>query len=402
MTTMLEQLQRDLFWKVRADPAPRRRRALAPRAHAFPYFVPVGSPLGREVVVGGEPQADVRLEQLPRAWPTTRASAEAAKQAVDRYGTGCTGSRLMNGTLDLHLELEAELADWMQREAALVFTAGYLANLATIATLCGPDDVIVTDAKNHASIEDGAQLSGAQVVRVRHNDLDQLEAKLGRLAQDGRATLVVWDSVFSMEGDLVDLPRLLEISRAAGRAHAHRRGALARAVRAGRWRDELGLDPGADLVMGTFSKSLASCGGVIAGDADVIEHLRIHARPFVFTASAVPAAVGAAQEAVRICRARAVAPRADHRARDRAWPTGSARSATTSRSVGARSSPSACRDEWQATLAWRALFEAGVYVNVGVYPAVPRGEALLRLSTTSTHEPADVDRCLETFAQVVP
>ena len=209
----------------------------------------------------------------------------------------------MNGTLDLHLELEAELADWMQREAALVFTAGYLANLATIATLCGPEDVIVTDAKNHASIEDGAALSGARVARVRHNDLDQLEAKLGRLAQDGRAALVVWDSVFSMEGDVVDLSRLLAISRAAGA-----RTLVDEAHSLGLFGPDggglsVGLDPGADLVMGTFSKSLASCGGVIAGDTDVIEHLRIHARPFVFTASAVPAAVGAAQEALRICRA---------------------------------------------------------------------------------------------------
>ncbi len=138
----------------------------ASRASAFPYFVPVGSPLGRQVVVDGAPRLMfgsnnyLGLADDPRV-------AEASRRAIDRFGTGCTGSRLMNGTLELHLELEADLADWMQREAALVFTAGYLANLATIATLCGPEDVIVTDAKNHASIEDGAQLSGAQVVRVR-------------------------------------------------------------------------------------------------------------------------------------------------------------------------------------------------------------------------------------------
>ena len=289
--------------------------------------MPVGSPLGREVVVDGEPKLMfgsnnyLGLADDPRV-------AEAARAAVDRYGTGCTGSRLMNGTLDLHLELEHELADWMQREAALVFTAGYLANLATHR-----DAVRARGRDRHRRQEPRvdrgrrAAVGRARVVRVRHNDLDQLAAKLGRLAQDGRA-MVVWDSVFSMEGDVVDLPTAARGQPRRGRPHAHRRGALARAcsgpTAAG---VAVGLDPAADLVMGTFSKSLASCGGVIAGDRDVIEHLRIHARPFVFTASAVPAAVGAAQAAVRICGRRAVARRA-RRSRSRPGsPTGSARSA---------------------------------------------------------------------------
>jgi 8-amino-7-oxononanoate synthase len=396
--TLLEQLQRDLFWKVRADPR-RADVALASRAHAFPYFVPVGSPLGREVVVAGEPKLMfgsnnyLGLADDPRV-------AEAACRSVEVYGSGCTGSRLMNGTLELHLELEQELADWMQREAALVFSAGYLANLATIATLCGPEDVIVTDAKNHASIEDGAQLSGARVVRVRHNDLDQLEAKLARLAQDGRAALVVWDTVFSMEGDVVDLPRLLAISRAAGA-----RTLIDEAHSLGLFGPDgggmsIGQDPPADLVMGTFSKSLASCGGVIAGDTDVIEHLRIHARPFVFTASAVPAAIGAAQAALRICRAEPW--RAEQtialatRLADGLRGVGGDVSFGGGAIVAVR-----MPDEWQATLAWKALFDAGIYVNVGVFPAVPRGDALLRLSTTSEHLPEDVDRCVETFERVV-
>lgn len=398
VSTLADLLARDLFWKVRADPR-RGDLELATRAGAFPYFVPVGSPLGREVVVAGERKLMfgsnnyLGLADDPRV-------ARAAREAVDRYGTGCTGSRLMNGTLELHLELEAELASWMQREAALVFTAGYLANLATLSTLCGPEDLIVGDAKNHASIEDGARLSGARVLTVRHGDLDQLEAKLARLAAGGRAALVVWDSVFSMEGDVVDLARLLDICRAAGARtlidEAHSLG-LFGPEGAGMC---AGLDPGADLVMGTFSKSLASCGGVIAGDRDVIEFLRVHARPFVFTASAVPAAVAAAREAVRICRAEPWrGPRTIElatRLADGLRALGQDVSFGGSAIVGVR-----MRDEWHASLAWRALFEAGVYVNVGVFPAVPRGEALLRLSTTSVHEEADVDRCVETFARVV-
>ena len=216
MTALTDLLGRDLFGKVRFD-ARRADVALATRADVFPYFLPVGSALGREVIVDGAPKLMfgsnnyLGLADDPRV-------AEAAQRAVAEYGTGCTGSRLMNGTLELHLALEAELADWMQRDAALVFTAGYLANLAAISTLCGPEDVIVTDAKNHASIADGARLSGARLVSVRHNDLDQLENKLARLASEGRATLVVWDSVFSMEGDLVDVERLVAVSRAAARA----------------------------------------------------------------------------------------------------------------------------------------------------------------------------------------
>ena len=209
--TVAELARRDPFWKVRADP----RRAdleLGTRADVVPYFVPVGSPLGREVVVDGAPRLMfgsnnyLGLADDPRVM-------EAARSAVDRYGSGCTGSRLMNGTLELHLELEDALARWMRRDAALVFSAGYLANLATLATLCDPDDVIVGDARNHASIEDGARLSGARTVTVRHDDLDQLETKLRRL---DAPTMVVWDSVFSMEGDGENAPAVHEQARKSG------------------------------------------------------------------------------------------------------------------------------------------------------------------------------------------
>jgi 8-amino-7-oxononanoate synthase len=304
----------------------------------------------------------------------------------------------MNGTLELHLELEDALARWMRRDAALVFTAGYLANLATLATLCGPDDVIVGDARNHASIEDGARLSGARTITVRHGDLEQLRAKLGRLAAP---TMVVWDSVFSMEGDAVDAERLGRVAREAGARtlldEAHSLGVLGpdgAGVAAG-------MDQPPDLVMGTFSKSLASCGGVIAGDRDVIEHLRIHARPFVFTASAVPAAVAAARAAVEIAiaeperaaTARSTARRLADGLRAHGYDVGGGVAAIVGVHV---------HGEFAATLAWRALFDAGIYVNVGLFPAVPHGEAILRLSTTAQHTDADVDRCVAEFARCVP
>ena len=245
----------DVLWKVRAD-ARRADVEMGLRAGVFPYFVPVASALGREVIVDGRPRLMFGSNNYLGLADDPRVKA-ASKDAVDRYGTGCTGSRLMNGTLDLHLELEAELARWMRREAALVFTTGYFANLAAIATLCGSGDVVVGDARNHASIEDGVKLSGARAVTVRHNDLDQLAAKLRRL---DAPTLVVWDSVFSMDGDAVDLERLLEITRAAGARtlidEAHSLGVLG--PQGGGM--AAAIDPPADLVMGTFSNSLASCG----------------------------------------------------------------------------------------------------------------------------------------------
>jgi len=393
--TVADLARRDLFWKVRADPR-RGDLELGTRAGVLPYFVPVGSPLGRDVVVDGAPRLMfgsnnyLGLADDPRV-------IEAARAAVARYGTGCTGSRLMNGTLELHLELEAVLARWMRRDAALVFSAGYLANLATLATLCGPDDVIVGDARNHASIEDGARLSGAQTVTVRHADLDKLATQMGR--RDA-PKMVGWAWVFSMEGDAVDVDRLTGIARAAGARtlldEAHSLGVLGP--------DGAGLAAGMsqppDLVMGTFSKSLASCGGVIAGDRDVIEFLRIHARAFVFTASAVPAAVAATLAAVevaiaepeRAAIARSTAGRLADGLRAHGFTVTGGAAAIVGVPLG---------DEWAATLAWRALFDAGIYVNVGLYPAVPAGEAILRLSTTAQHTEADVDRCVDTFARLV-
>ena len=303
----------------------------------------------------------------------------------------------MNGTLELHLELETLLARWMRREAALVFSAGYLANLATLAALCGPSSVIVGDTRTRASIEDGARLSGARIVSVRHNDLAQLAAKLARL---DAPTLVVWDSVFSMEGDAVDVEALVDISRAAGARvlldEAHSLGLLG-VDGAG---IASGLDRPPDLVMGTFSKSLASSGGVVAGDADVIEYLRVPRAPFVFTASGVPAAVAAAAAAVQV-------------AIDEPWRTARARATAASLVAGLGGAGFTVQggaaaivsvrmaDEWAATLAWRALFDVGVYVNVGLYPRSPRGEALLRLSTTAQHTDRDVDACVDAFTRVV-
>jgi len=228
----------------------------------------------------------------------------AARDALETYGTGVTGSRLLNGTTPLHVELERELAEWMRTEEAIVYTTGYQSNLGCIGTILGPGDTVICDSGDHASILDGCRLAGAKLRPFRHNRMDKLEKMLGRAAEDGGGVLVVVDGVFSMEGDVCDLPRIVELCKAHGARlmvdEAHGAGVLG--ARGAGACELFGLEDEVDLRMGTFSKSLASCGGFIAGPADVIEYLRIASRSFIFSASAVPAAVGAALAALRVIR----------------------------------------------------------------------------------------------------
>jgi 8-amino-7-oxononanoate synthase len=337
---------------------------------------------------------------------------EAAHDAIRRYGTGVTGSRLLNGTLDLHLELEAELAGWLETEDALVFSTGHQANLGAIGTILGPEDTVVVDSGDHASILDGVLLSRAKLRAFRHNRLDLLEKRLAQAEADGGGILVVVDGVFSMEGDVAPLPEIADLSERYGARlmvdEAHGLGVLG--ARGAGASELLGVEERVDLRMATFSKSLASCGGVIAGPADVIDFLRIQSRPFLFTASGVPAAVGAALAATRICRsdegrelfARVLAngeylnaglrELGFHVVDPVALPDGTR--------VATPIVPVLVADDWKAVLLWKALYEAGVYVNVALHPAVPPGGALLRTSVMATHDRATLDHALEAFAAV--
>src|ERR1700761_5811157 len=229
---------------------------------------------------------------------------QGALDAIHRYGTGITGSRFLNGTLDLHLQLESELAQWLGTDDALVFTTGHQANVGALGTILSPGDTVIADSGDHASILDGCQLSGAKVRGFRHNRLDLLEKRLRAAEGDGGGVLVVVDGVFSTEGDVAPLPEIVALCERYGARlmvdEAHALGVLG--ARGAGATELLGGEERVDLRMAPVSKSLASCGGVIAGPADVIEFLRIQARSFIFTASGVPAAVGAALAAVRVCR----------------------------------------------------------------------------------------------------
>jgi 8-amino-7-oxononanoate synthase len=334
---------------------------------------------------------------------------QGALDALHRYGTGLTGSRFLNGTIDLHLELERELAEWLGSEAALVFTTGHQANVGALGTILGPGDTVVADSGDHASILDGCILSRAKLRAFRHNRVDRLERTLEKAQSDGGGILVVVDGVFSMEGDVAPLPEIAECCRRFGARlmvdEAHALGVLG--ARGAGTCELLGVEDQVDLRMATFSKSLASCGGVIAGPADVIEFLRIQSRPFMFTASAVPAAVGAALAAVRICRSdegSVLFARVLDNARylhQGLAALGFRVVAPTRLSDGTEVVtpvvPVVVGDDWKAVFLWKALYDAGLYVNVAIHPAVPPAGALLRTSVMATHDRNTLDRALEAF-----
>jgi 8-amino-7-oxononanoate synthase len=397
----------DLFDKARRHE--RLEQLQAAREHdLMPYFRVLEGPTGPVVRMEGRERLMFGSNNYLGLTGDPRVK-DAARAALERYGTGLTGSRFLNGTLDLHLELERELADWIGTEDVLVYTTGYLANTGAIGTLLDPGDTVVCDTGDHASILDAVSLSRARVRPFRHNRLDKLESMLQRAESDGGGVLVVVDGVFSMEGDLAPLPEVAALCRRYGARlmvdEAHGVGVLgARGAGACELFD---CEDEVDLRMGTFSKSLASCGGFIAGPADVIDFLRVQSRSFMFTAAAVPAAVGAALGALRIVRSDegpALMERVLAGARylhDGLAALGYEVKEPCRLPDGTelitQIVPVLVGDDWKAVLLWKALYDAGMYVNVAIYPAVPRGGALLRTSVMATHEREHLDRALAIF-----
>jgi 8-amino-7-oxononanoate synthase len=400
----------DVFAKVRGHDRAEQLEA-ARAADLLPYFRRLESPAAPVVEMEGAERIMLGSNNYLGLTGDQRVM-QGARDALERYGTGLTGSRLLNGTIDLHLELEAELAEWLDVEEAMVFTTGHQANLGAIGTILGPGDTVVVDSGDHASILDGCLLSRAKLRPFRHNRLDRLEKTLERAAGDDGGVLVVVDGVFSMEGDVAPLVEIAELCGRFGARlmvdEAHALGVLG--ARGAGTSELLGVEDKVDLRMGTFSKSLASCGGVIAGSSEVIDYLRIHSRAFLFTASAVPAAVGAALAAVRICRS-SEGPELFTRVLGNARYLSEGLRALGLAVVEPTVLPDGTEvitpvvpvlvaDDWKAILLWRALYDAGVYVNVAIHPAVPPGGAMLRTSVMATHDRGTLDRALDAFARV--
>ncbi len=400
----------DLFDKARSHD--RLDQLQAAREHdLLPYFRLLEGPAGPVVQMEGAERIMLGGNNYLGLTGDERV-IQAARDALERYGTGVTGSRFMNGTMPIHLELERELADWMGTDDALVYSAGYLANVGCIATLLGPEDTVIVDAGDHASILDAVSMARARIRPFRHNRLDKLETMLTRAESDGGGVLVVVDGVFSMEGDLAPLPEIVRLCREHGARlmvdEAHGVGVLGE--RGTGACELMGVEAEVDLRMGTFSKSLASCGGFIAGPADVIDFLRVQSRAFMFTASAVPAATGAALGALAVIRSDE-GPELFARVLDNArylhsglsqlgYQVEEACRLPDGREVITPIVPVVVGDDWQAVLLWKALYDGGVYVNVALYPAVQRGGALLRTSVMATHERDHLDHALEIFERV--
>lgn len=411
----------DVFEKARTHERLAQLRA-AREADVLPYFRLLEGPARPVVEMEGAERIMLGSNNYLGLTGDERV-VQGARDALARYGTGLTGSRLLNGTIPLHLELEHEIAEWMGAEDALVFTTGHQANLGVIGTILAPRDTVIADSGDHASILDGCLLSRAKLRPFRHNRVEKLERALQRAANDGGGVLVVVDGVFSMEGDIAPLTRICSLCERYGARllvdEAHAAGVLGR--RGAGTAELLGLEDRVDLRVGTFSKSLAACGGFVAGPADVIDFLRIQSRAYLFTASGVPAAVGATLAALRVLRGPDGPPLLERLLnnarllRDGLERLGFAVVPSQSIDVpGAQLDapgvvdgtivtpivPVLVGDDWKAVLLWKALYDAGVFVNTALHPAVPPGGALLRTSVMATHDESTIEEALTRFAHV--
>ena len=364
----------------------------------YPFFIALSENEGTEAVYQG--RRLIMCGSNNYLGLTTHPKVlEAAREALERFGTSCTGSRFANGTLALHEELECELAAWVGKEAALVFSTGMQTNLGTISALVGRGDYAILDKEDHASIVDGALLCFGDLRRFRHNEVSDLERVLKSLPEEA-GKLVIVDGLYSMAGDIAPLDEMVPLCERYGARlmvdDAHAMGVLGD----GRGTAALfGLTERVDLIMATFSKSFASIGGFIAGDDQVIHYIKHHARAIMFSASIPPASAAAALAALkvmqtepeRITRLEEVASRMRTELRRLGFNIGNAQSAIVPIYIG---------DDIRTVFTWKALFENGVFVNPVISPAVPAGQQLLRTSYMASHTDAQLDRALEVYEKV--
>ena len=368
----------------------------------FPYFIPIEQAEGTEVVIDGKKLIMIGSNNYLGLTnhPKVR---EAAIEAIRKFGTSCTGSRFLNGTLHMHIELEERLAKFVSLEAALVYSTGFQVNLGSIPALMEAHDVLVTDKEVHASIIDGVRQAKiqkkTQTRRFRHNDPADLENVLKACPADA-GKLVVIDGIFSMGGDIARLPEMVPICKKYGARlmvdDAHSLGVLG----GGRGTaHHFNLDRDVDLIMGTFSKSFASVGGFIAGPKEVIHWIQIFSRPFIFSASLPPANVATVlacldiieQEPERVERVNKIGERVRRELAAMGYNIGESGSPVVPIIIG---------DMMKVLKVWRTLYDAGIYANAALPPAVPPELSLLRTSYMATHTDAQIDRVLETFHQL--
>ena len=366
----------------------------------YPYFHKLLS--GQDVVVNMEGKRTIMLGSNNYLGLTNHPKViEAGVEAIKKYGSGCSGSRFLNGTLDLHLKLEREIADFLHKEEAVTFSTGFQSNLGVISAIVGRNDYIICDKENHASIYDGCKLSYGKMLRYNHNDMADLESKLKFVPKES-GVLIITDGVFSMSGDICNLPKIVELAKKYGARimvdDAHGLGVIGKT---GRGTGEyFGLEDEIDLIMGTFSKSLASLGGYVAGKKEVIEYIKHISRPYIFSASITPASVSTALTALNILKSE---PERVKRLND---ISDYMRKCLKERGVSIIESrtpiiPIYTYDDEKTFLACKMLLENGVYVNPVVSPATPVGKSLLRTSYTANHTKEIIDEAVEKIVKVL-
>lgn len=362
----------------------------------YPYFTPIESVQDHVVTIAGKQYimigsngylglaADPRMKQ-------------AAINAVKKYGSTCSGSRFLNGTLDIHIQLEKDLAEFFEKDGAIIFSTGFQTNLGIISALGGKDDILIIDRQDHASIIDGCRLSFSDIKKYKHNDMEDLERILGSLPQD-RAKLIIVDGVFSMEGDLANLPEIVRLKKKYNSRllvdDAHGVGVHGEKGRG--TCEHFGLLNDVDVIMGTFSKAFASLGGFVVADKDVIMHIKHRARALIFSASMVPSSVASAQQSLEIIKS-------EPERRIRLWnitekvlkgfkeigfDIGGSETPVIPVIIG--------KDE-DCFAFWKMLMANGIFANPVISPATPPGRALIRTSYMATHTDEDIDTVLSVF-----
>jgi len=385
----------DLFEKCAK--APEYESGLKQSGHYF-FFRKLESPQDSEVVVNGKRVIMIGSNNYLGLTNHPRVK-EAAIKAIEKYGTGCAGSRFLNGNLEIHEELEKKLARFFRKEAALVFATGYQTNLGAISALVERNDFAIIDKDDHASIIDGCRLSFGKVQKFRHNDMDDLERVLK--ATQGKGQLIIVDGVFSMEGDIADLPGIVRLAKAYGARimvdDAHAVGVLGKGGRG--TAEHFGLENEVDLIMGTYSKSLAAIGGFVAGSSDVISWIKHLARSMIFSASLPPSLVASVSTALDIIEEQP-------ELRDRLWRNTHKMLRgykTLGYDTGTSETPIIpilIKDTLKTYQMCKLLFENGVFVNSVISPAVPPGRELLRTSYMATHTEEQLDKVLAAFEKV--
>lgn len=386
----------DLFAKCAAYTTARECREKG----IYPYFHALESRQDTEVIMEGKRRIMLGSNNYLglTAAPEVVAAAEAA---LAEYGTGCSGSRFLNGTLRLHLELERGLADFVHMDGAVTFSTGFQSNLGIISALVGRGDYVVCDRENHASIYDGCRLSFGKMLRYRHANMDDLEAKL-RAVPESAGCLIVTDGVFSMGGDIAKLPEICELASKYGARvmvdDAHGLGVIGEGGRG--TASHFGLEDRVDVIMGTFSKSLASLGGYMAASETVCDYVRHNSRPFIFSASIPPSACAAALAALHLLREHPELPQRLHSL------ASYARAGLKARGLRIIESetpiiPIYTYEMERTLVSAKRLYDAGVYVNPVLPPAAAPGECLLRMSCMATHTEALLDEAMDIIAEVL-